>query len=172
MGNSIIKNIRHRLKICLNNIRVASKYDVLIEKSVTIKYVDSISFGAKCTLQSGVYLYGSRSDKKVIFGNDVVIASNVMILGEGGVVIGDSSHLGPNVVLTTQYGDRKNNNTFLKYKPVKLGKGAWIGSSSVIMPGAVLGSFCSVAPNSVVFGVWGDNCILSGNPAREIGGAK
>jgi acetyltransferase-like isoleucine patch superfamily enzyme len=172
LSNSIIKNIRHRLKLYINNIRVAFKYDVLIEKSVTIKYIDSISFGTKCTLQSGVYLYGSRSDKKVIFGNDVVIASNVMILGEGGVDIGDASHLGPNVVLTTQYGDRNNNVTYLKYKPVKLGKGSWIGSGSVIMPGAVLGSFCSVAPNSVVFGAWGDHCILGGNPAREIGASK
>jgi acetyltransferase-like isoleucine patch superfamily enzyme len=34
------------------------------------------------------------------------------------------------------------------------------------MPGVVLGDCCKVAPNSVVFGAWGDNVTLAGNPAR------
>ena len=61
----INKSIRHRWKLFLNNIKIAHRYDVLIEKSVTIKYIDSIEFGKKCTLQSGVYLYGSRFGEKV-----------------------------------------------------------------------------------------------------------
>jgi serine acetyltransferase len=167
----IIKNIRHRWKLWLNFVKIAYKYDVLIEKTVTIKYVKSISFGKKNTLQSGVYLYGSRRGEKVCFGDFVVIGMNGVILGEGGVDIGDGTHFGPNVVLTTQYADREETNdysdTTLKYLPIKIGKGAWIGAGSVIMPGVVLGDYCSVAPNSVVFGKWGDNLNLIGNPAKK-----
>ena len=155
----------------MNNIKMARRFDVLIEKGVTIKYVDSISFGKKATLQSGVYLYGSRKGKKVVFGDFVVISMNSVILGEGGVEIGDGTHFGPNVVLTTQYGDRNNTTDYsdvaLKYLPVKIGKGVWIGSGCVIMPGTILGDYCSVAPNSVVFGRWGDGTELIGNPAKR-----
>lgn len=166
----LLKNIKHQWKLWLNNLKMASRYDVLIEKSVTMKYIDTISFGKKCTLQSGVYVYGSRNNKKVIFGNDVAIGMGGVILGEGGVEIGDATHFGPNVVLTTQYGNRSKSNideTVLKYAAVKLGKGAWIGAGSIIMPGTVLGDYCSVAPNSVVYGKWGDNINLIGNPAKK-----
>ncbi len=168
----IFKTVRHRFKLFIKSIQILYRYDVLIEKAVTIKYVDSIVFGKKCTLQSGVYLYGSRNGKNVIFGSDIVIGMNGVILGEGGVTIGDGTHFGPNVVLTTQYGDRKSisgdySETILKYKGVKLGKGAWIGTGSIIMPGTILGDNCGVAPNSVVYGIWGDNVYLSGNPARR-----
>ena len=169
----ILKNIRHRFKLRLNNIRMASRFDVLIEKAVTIKYTNSISFGKRTTLQSGVYLYGSRKGEKVSLGDFVVIGMNGVILGEGGVEIGEGTHFGPNVVLTTQYADRKATtdyaNTSLKYLPVKIGKGGWIGAGTVIMPGTVLGDYCSVAPNSVVYGKWGDNLNLVGNPAKKRG---
>jgi len=167
----IIKNIRHRWKLWLNNVKIANRFDVLIEKAVTIKYIESITFGKKITLQSGVYLYGSRSGNRVFIGDFVVIGMNGVILGEGGIEIGDGTHFGPNVVMTTQYADRKTtedfSNTSLKYLPVKIGKGAWIGAGSVIMPGAILGEYCTVAPNSVVFGKWGDNLTLVGNPAKK-----
>jgi acetyltransferase-like isoleucine patch superfamily enzyme len=166
----LFKNIKHHWKLWLNNLKVAYRYDVLIEKGVTMKYIDTIFFGKKCTLQSGVYIYGSRNNKKVILGNDVVIGMGGVILGDGGVEIGDATHFGPNVVLTTQYGNRGKSDlseTVLKYAPVKLGKGAWIGAGSVIMPGTVLGDYCSVAPNSVVYGKWGDNVNLIGNPAKK-----
>lgn len=168
----IFKSIKHRIKLLINEVKILNKFDVLIEKGVTMKYVDSIVFGKKCTLQSGVYVYGSRTEKSVTFGNNVVIGMNGVILGEGGVHIGDGTHFGPNVVLTTQYGDRNNidpsqEQTILKYKSVKLGKGAWIGAGSIIMPGTILGDNCGVAPNSVVYGIWKDNVYLSGNPARR-----
>ena len=167
----LVKNIRHHFKLWLNSLKIVYRYDVLVEKAVTLKYVDTISFGSKCTVQSGVYIYGSRRGMKVIFGNDVVIGMGGTILGEGGVEIGDATHFGPNVVVTTQYGDRDESSlaeTHLKYQPVKIGKGVWIGAGSVIMPGTVLGDYCSIAPNSVVYGQWKDSNIrLMGNPARK-----
>jgi acetyltransferase-like isoleucine patch superfamily enzyme len=167
----LLKNIKHQFRLWLNNFKIACRYDVLIEKAVTLKYIDTISFGHKCTLQSGVYIYGSRRGMKVVLGNDVAIGMGSTIFGEGGVEIGDATHFGPNVVLTTQYGNRSKSSlteTNLSYASVKIGKCAWIGAGSIIMPGAVLGDYCSVAPNSVVYGKWTDSNIkLMGNPARK-----
>lgn len=168
----ILKNIKHFIKLFKNNFIIAWKYDVLIEKSVTIKYPDSISFGKKCTIQSGVYLYGSRSNKELAFGNNVVIGSNTIFLGEGGIRTNDYTHFGPNIVVTSQYGDSSSEQSqesiILKTAPIEIGKGCWIGAGSTIMPGTKLGNNCIVYPNSVVYGIWRDNTKLSGNPARKI----
>lgn len=166
----IWKNVRQRIRIATNVFNVALRHDVLIESAVTIKHCQSITFGEKCTLQSCSYVYGSRRGLPVQFGSHVIVAHAAMILGEGGVEIGDYTHLGPQTVVTTQYGDSQSDSRteapVVKYAKVKIGAGCWIGSGSVIMPGAVLGDCCIVAPNSVVFGTWGDGTVLSGNPAR------
>jgi maltose O-acetyltransferase len=166
----ILKNLGHRLRLAWQVLLLMRRYDVLVEKAVTVKYVDSIRIGRHCTLQSGVYVYGSRSGKAVVFGDYVAIGGGGMLLGEGGLSIGDYTHLGPRVVVTTQYGDssaeRLQAEAVLKYAPVKLGRGCWIGAGSVIMPGSSLGDGCIVAPNSVVFGAWRAGSVLAGNPAR------
>jgi acetyltransferase-like isoleucine patch superfamily enzyme len=152
----ILKNVKHRLRLALTNARVALRHDVLIEKGVTIKYDETLDFGARVTLQSGVYLYGSRT----------------MVLGEGGVTIGDYTHLGPGVVVTSQYGDAtapmETASPTVKTAPVRIGRGSWIGSRAVIMPGATIGDRTVVAPGSVVYGRFGDGLTLSGNPARPV----
>ncbi len=169
----IIKNLKHRVKLWLNNLKIAYRFDVLIEKSVTIKYLDTITIGDGSTFQSGVYLYGSRQGNKIRIGSKVIVGMNSVLLGEGGIEIGNDTHFGPNVVLTTQYGSRMEQSepesdiTNLKYQLVRLGKKNWIGAGSVIMPGTILGDNCTVAPNSVVYGQWEDGVVLSGNPARR-----
>lgn len=168
----LLKNARHALKLWLTNVRVARRYDVLIEKSVTIKYEDTISFGEHVTLQSGAYLYGSRTGQEVRLGHHVVIAASAMILGEGGVSIGDYTHVGPGAVLTSQYGDAAGPMITaaptIKTAPIRVGRGSWIGSGAVLMPGATLGERSVVAPGSVVYGRFGDGVTLSGNPARPM----
>ena len=167
----IVKNIRQHARLFHQLWLLAWRYDVLIEKGVTAKYVDTVSLGRKCTLQSGVYIYGSRRGNRVEIGDFVAIGAGGMLLGEGGVSIGNYTHFGPHVVVTTQYGDRSTEmcqeETQLKYAPVRLGRGCWIGAGSVIMPGTMLGDRCIVAPNSVVYGTWGDRVALAGNPARR-----
>jgi acetyltransferase-like isoleucine patch superfamily enzyme len=165
------KNVAHRVKLALTNLRVMARADVLVERNVTIKYADLIEFGAHVTLQSGVYLYGSRSGRRVRLGDGVVLAANVMVLGEGGVELGDHTHLGPGVVCTTQYGDSRGEmatgSPGIKTLPVSIGRGCWIGSGAVLMPGTTLGDGSIVAPNAVVYGTFGARAKVSGNPARR-----
>jgi acetyltransferase-like isoleucine patch superfamily enzyme len=170
LTSAVVKNIRHWLRLRWNLLNVISRHDVLVERAVTFKFWRSIRFGAHCTVQSAAYIYGSRAGTPVVFGDHVVVSSGCMVLGEGGISIGDYSHLGPQVVLTTQYGDPEGEmctpDPVRKYAAIALGKGCWIGACAVVMPGTVLGDRCKVAPNSVVFGTWGDNVTLAGNPAR------
>jgi acetyltransferase-like isoleucine patch superfamily enzyme len=170
MQCAIFKNLRHRFKLFRNRLSLMSRYDVLIEPGVTIKYPDSMEFGARTTIQSCTYLYGSRNGAKFQVGDHTVISMGCAILGEGGVTIGKHVHLGPGVVVTTQRGDSQSDQnsaeTELKYDPVNVGDGTWIGTGSVIMPGAHIGDCTIVAPMSVVYGRTPDSAKLAGNPAR------
>lgn len=164
------KNLRHALKIWVTKAQIAARFDVLLEPAVVIKHAASLSFGRKCTLQAGSYVYGSRSGAEVVFGDWVVVAAGAMVLGEGGVRIGDGTHLGPHVVVTSQYGDprgeRITDSPTVKTRPIVIGRGCWIGSGAVIMPGVVLGDRCTVAPGSVVYGRFPDDSTIAGNPGR------
>ncbi len=161
----------HALKLIANNVRVMARADVLVERNVTLKYVNSLSFGAHVTLQSGCYLYGSRSGARVRLGDSVVIAAGAMLLGEGGIEIGDFTHIGPGAVCTSQYGDARGAKVTpspnIKLAPIRVGRGCWIGSGAVLMPGVVLGDETIVSPNSVVYGTFAPGSKVSGNPARR-----
>ncbi len=168
----IFKNVRHALRIWRSRLDVARRFDVLLEPAVVIKYPEHITFGKKCTLQAGAYLYGSRAGRPVTLADFVVVAAGATVLGEGGVSIGEGTHLGPHAVVTTQWGDprgeRVTDTPTVRTLPVSIGAGCWIGSGAVIMPGVVLGDRCTVGPGAVVFGRFPADTTLRGNPARAI----
>lgn len=151
---------------------VICRHDVLIEPGAVIKFWQSVSFGRRCTVQANAYIYGSRRGKSVSFGDYVVVSHGCMLLGEAGLRIGDYTHLGPQVVITTQNGDSRKDpclpDPLLSYSPVVIGAGCWIGAGAIIMPGTHIGDRAIVTPNSVVFGRWPDEVRLSGNPARPL----
>ena len=172
----ILKNVRHHLRLAWHNLVIAARHDVLLERGVTFKHIESIAFGVHTTVQSGAYIYGSRKGAPVRFGDHVVVAAGAMVLGEGGVTVGDYTHLGPRVVVTSQYGDSTTEmmtaTPTVRTEPVRIGRGCWIGSGAIIMPGADLGDRCVVAPGSVVYGRFPDGSKLSGNPARRARGLE
>jgi acetyltransferase-like isoleucine patch superfamily enzyme len=165
-----MKNVRQRSRLSWNRWMTICHHDVLIEPGAVIKFWRSLSFGSHCTIQANAYVYGSRRGHRVRFGDDVVISHGCMLLAEAGLTIGDFTHLGPSVVVTTQNGDSRTDgrtaNPTLHYSPVAIGSGCWIGAGSILMPGVRLGDNVLVAPNSVVFGRWPDGVRLAGNPAR------
>lgn len=171
----LLKNLRHRARLHWNLLNLMWRFDVVAEPAVTVKYWRSIRIGRHCMLQTAAYLYGSRSGCELLLGDHVVVSNACMLLAEGGIAIGSFTHLGPQVVITTQYGDSSGEmcteNPVRKLAPVRIGAGCWIGSGAVIMPGTVLGDRCIVSPNAVVFGSWGDDASLTGNPARRLRGA-
>lgn len=57
----------------------------------------------------------------------------------------------------------------IKKRPIKIGDDCFIGANSIILKGTTLGNNCVVGAGSVVHGIWPDNSIIAGNPARLIG---
>lgn len=107
--------------------------------------------------------------KNISIGKDVFINSGCHFQDQGGIIIGDGSLIGHNVVLATINHDllpsqkRKNH-----YAPITIGSNVWIGSNAVILPGVTIGEWAVVAAGAVVTHDVPPLTIVGGVPARVI----
>ena len=109
------------------------------------------------------------------FGKNITVADGVFINSgchfqdQGGIVIGEGSLIGHNVVLATLNHEmdpsyRKD----LHPAPVKIGRNVWIGSNATICPGVTIGDGAVVAAGAVVTKNVPANAVVGGVPARLI----
>lgn len=144
----------------------------------------SVELGEKVTINSSFLsnLLGlnhrtiivAKKSGKIKIGDRVGI-SGAAIYAWDNIEIGDDTRIGANVkIIDTDFHpvdpeERLNgNNNAAKTNPVKIGKNVFIGMNSLILKGSVIGDNCVVGAGSVVCGVFEDNCVIAGNPARVI----
>ena len=96
---------------------------------------------------------------------------NFTVLDEALVTIGDDCFVGPNVSIYTacHSTDPLERNTRKEWaKPVNIGDNVWIGDRVTILKGSSIGKNSVVAACSVVAGVFPDNVVIGGVPAKVI----
>jgi acetyltransferase-like isoleucine patch superfamily enzyme len=112
---------------------------------------------AQLKLRDRVGLSGSI----IVAGNSIDIGEDT-ILGAGCMVLDNDFHsLGSGFTWLNEYS--KNS------KPVKIGRGCFIGTRSIILKGVTLGDRVIVGAGSVVTKDFPAFTIVAGNPARIIG---
>ena len=94
---------------------------------------------------------------------------NCYFQGINGIEIGDNTIFAPSVKIISANHSKTDLDQHVKGKPIKIGKNCWLGVNSVILPGVELGNGVIVAAGSVVTKSFGDNTIIAGVPAKEIG---
>ena len=100
------------------------------------------------------------SSSVIIAGNSIEIGEDT-ILGAGSMVLDNDFHaLGPEFSWLTEYS--KNS------KPVKIGRGCFIGARSIILKGVTLGDRVIIGAGSVVTKDIPAYSIAAGNPARIV----
>jgi acetyltransferase-like isoleucine patch superfamily enzyme len=89
-------------------------------------------------------------------GNNVHINDGAYIRAEGGVTIGDNTHISRNMVLYSVNHDYKGNllpyDNNLIHKEVVIGKNVWIGMNVCIVPGTIIGDGCIIGMGTTVSG--------------------
>ena len=101
------------------------------------------------------------------------IGSDCFLNGEGGITIEEGSILAPSVTILTSSHNYSQNNLMpydfkdLK-KPVTIGKGCWIGSGAMIVPGVKIGDAAVIAMGSVVTRDVPPGALVGGNPSKII----
>ena len=109
------------------------------------------------------------------FGKNITVGKNVFINAgchfqdQGGIIIGDGTLIGHNVVLATlNHGFRSEDRGTLYPAPIIIGKNVWIGSNATILPGITIGKNSIIAAGAVVTKDVPENVITGGNPAKII----
>ncbi len=107
--------------------------------------------------------------KNITIGKNVFFNSGCRFQDQGGIVIGDGTLIGHNVVIATINHDldprkeRKNH-----YAPVVIGNHVWIGSNATILPGVTVGEWAVVAAGAVVTKDVEPYTVVGGVPAKFI----
>jgi len=97
----------------------------------------------------------------IVAGNSIEIGEDT-ILGAGSMILDNDFHiLGHEFSWLTEYSENS--------KPVKIGRGCFIGSRSIILKGVTMGDRVVIGAGSVVTKDVPAFSIAAGNPARIVG---
>ena len=109
--------------------------------------------------------------KGLMLGDDVDLATDVMIETGGGVSIGARTLIGYGTrIFSANHNIPPNRGRIFgaghTKKPVTIGKDVWIGANVLILPGRTIGDGAVIGAGSVVTKDVGPYTVVGGNPAR------
>ena len=113
------------------------------------------------------------SPENLKMGEHCWIGEGAALDASGGLEIGEHTSIGLNTLIFTHSSwlanmtlQNHSGSDLIERKPVKIGKGCFIGGLVVIMAGVTIGDFATVQPNSVVAKDVPPRTLVAGNPAR------
>lgn len=158
-------------------------YKVNINKGVSIGNnvsmngtgVDRIYLGVSSSIGSHSILSVSGTltslGKGIFIGNNVGVGDFSHIGGAGGVEIGDDTIIGAYFSVHPENHNFHDKNELIRLQGVtrqgiKVGSNCWIGAKVTMLDGSIIGNGCVVAAGAVVRGVFRDDVVIGGVPAR------
>lgn len=107
----------------------------------------------------------------VHFGSGIYANSNLTLVDDGHIYIGDKVMFGPNVTIATAshpINPELRDRGLQFNKDVYIGENTWIGAGVVIVPGVRIGRNTVIGAGSVITKDIPDNVIAVGNPCRVL----
>lgn len=156
-----------------------------IKKQLVTYLVNNVFAGTRCfeikrkLLNSAGYEIGEGSKvvapldctAKLIVGKNCWIGKNLIVHGNGIVIIEDNCDIAPEVTFLTgghEIGTKERRaGKGIKYT-VRVKSGTWLCARSTIGKNTTVGKSCVVAANACVMNDVEDNCLVGGVPARII----
>lgn len=105
------------------------------------------------------------------FGSGIYANSNLTLVDDGHIYVGDKVMFGPNVIVATANHpvNPELRGRGLQYnKDVYIGENTWIGAGAVIVPGVHIGKNTVIGAGSVVTKDIPDHVVAVGNPCRVL----
>jgi serine acetyltransferase len=124
-------------------------FTIFLARPPRLMFGDRVRIGHGCIF---------RVADSISVGNDCIFSADVFIYDNPGHAIDPQLRLAH-----IQYEGSE-------VKPITIGNNVWIGARTIICPGVTIGDNSIVAGGSVVMTNVAANSIVSGNPARKVGG--
>lgn len=109
--------------------------------------------------------------KTVTLGDNVYINSNLTLVDDYKITIGNGVLIAPNVVITTTghpvHHSLRTHGEMYSFE-VTIKDNVWIGSNVVICPGVTIGENSVIGAGSIVLRDVPANCVAAGNPCRVL----
>jgi len=144
---------------------------IIIGENVTIK---SSFLSNLVGLYQRTIIVARTSEAEILIGNNVGI-SGATIYARKSITIGENTNIGGNVkILDNDFHpiEIEARNADIKEKigtkPIIIGKNCFIGCNALILKGTVLGDGCVVGAGAVVSGMFEENSVIAGNPAKVV----
>lgn len=150
-ANSCIEFERTHNRIVINSHPLSNLIGLSQRSIIVARYGGKIKIGAGCGI-SGSTIYAMES---------ITIGRNVLIGGNCKIIDNDFHPLHANKRNPQKVED-------IGKRPIIIGDDCFIGANSIILKGTIIGRNCVIGAGSVVSGVFPDNVIIAGNPARII----
>lgn len=180
----IKRNYRRLIYFILPNIFTRAKYTYLsypdFQQKTVITGKGAVTIGENCGFgykiggfwRNGAVEIQPRSENaKIKIGNSVHTNNNVFLCAMNYISIGDSTRIGQNVCIMdfeahgTNPLERSKTGTI---GTVEIGENVWIGNNVTILKNTKIGKNSIVATGAVVNGIFPDNVIIGGIPAKII----
>lgn len=137
---------------------------------------DELSKQMFAEIGEGCYIstpfYANWGGHHIHLGKGVYCNSNVTMVDDTHIYVGDYTQFAPNVVVSTAshpiLPELRDKNTLQFNAPVKIGKNCWIGAGAIILPGVTIGDNTVIGAGSVVTKDIPDNVVAVGNPCRVL----
>jgi acetyltransferase-like isoleucine patch superfamily enzyme len=168
-----------------NNTRILNSKNIIFGKNVTIGshcdidgfasekiiFGDCVKIGCYSKLLSTSHF--SKYGIGLTMGNNSAIGDFTHFGAAGGIEIGDD------VIMGSYISFHSENHNFsditkpireqgVSSKGIKLGNNIWVGAKATFLDGCVVGNNSVVAAGAVVNGVFPDNVVIGGIPAKII----
>lgn len=108
---------------------------------------------------------------RLVTGDDVYVNFDCLLDSLGGIALEGGVRLGPATRLLTTTHDLGGHSMRAgerRYRPIRVGAGAWIGGCVTVLPGASIGEGCVVGAGAVVTGDLEPDGLYLGSPARRV----
>lgn len=129
----------------------------------------SVSLGSKISVCEGVII--DAQSGSIDIGNDVSLNDYTIVLGHGGVVIGNDVRIAAQVMIASFDHNFDDIETPIRLqgitkKPIVIEDDVWIGAGAKILGGSHIAKGCVIAANAVVKGETVPFGVYGGIPAR------
>lgn len=141
---------------------------------------ESISLGAGCMIYPRAWINvvtdwkGDTFDGEIRLGDRVGIGYEVQISAARSVIIEDDVSIGRGAVIVDHIHDYRHLDVPIfgapisPPKPVRIGKGSFLGAHCMIGPGVQIGEHCLISANALVVNDVPAFSMAVGNPARVV----